>query len=134
MLAAPADALPRQIYADWLDEHGDPDAGCLRGDRGFMLAYLVAEGGQWQVRNRRRVDWSLAAAEIRALAAQGIVGLPDAVRDFNCLCVTCSDRPRPYGSRRAEGNQRRLEVRLASGEPAPSFVNYLLYRTAGLSV
>jgi uncharacterized protein (TIGR02996 family) len=136
MLAAPTDPLPRQIYADWLDEHGDPTAGTLREARPFLLHYLVDEGGRWEVQNGRRAGWALAAAELRALAARGAVALPQAVRDFNCLGLSCTVRPRVSARRprRAGWDQHRLEIRLTSGEPAPPFVNYLLHRTAGLGI
>src|SRR3954468_18275467 len=61
--AEPADDLPRQVYADWLDEHGDPERaefiradveyarlpagdprhGPLKGRRRFLLERHTAE-------------------------------------------------------------------------------------------
>jgi uncharacterized protein (TIGR02996 family) len=45
ILAAPADAAPRLVYADWLDERGDPRATAFRElpDLGRLLAALTTD-------------------------------------------------------------------------------------------
>ena len=44
--AAPADDAPRLVYADWLDEHGDPRAAFLRAEvRLAILSRLPSDNG-----------------------------------------------------------------------------------------
>jgi uncharacterized protein (TIGR02996 family) len=134
MLAAPADPLPRLVYADWLDEKGDPVAGTLREARPFRLHYLVNQSVtvSWELRNQRPAGWTLAVAELRTFAARGDVLLPEQVGHFDCLRLIGEGIPRASGPRRLQWEQHGLEVRVAMGYPAPPFLNYLLYRLAGL--
>jgi uncharacterized protein (TIGR02996 family) len=131
MLAAPTDALPRRVYADWLDERGDPAAPYLRGDRPFLMNLLVSEGGAWEQQSRQSAEWLAVAAQVRAFAAQPDMVVPETVRDFDRLRLTRSVRPRTSYPKRAEWDRHRLEVTLDSGEPPPAFVNYMLFRSAG---
>ncbi len=53
--AAPADDAPRLVYADWLDERGDPRADFLRAEVAFAGA--VTDAGRAELLDRRaRVD------------------------------------------------------------------------------
>ncbi|MFO0810656.1 MAG: TIGR02996 domain-containing protein [Gemmataceae bacterium] len=131
MEAAPVDALPRLVYADWLDERGDPFAGLLRADRPFVVHYAINENRRWVPTHRRPAGWTLAAAELQAFVAGGEdASLPLAIGDFNHLEMSrVADVSR--GHPRMVQRQR-LTVTLADATPAEPFVNYLLARMAGL--
>jgi uncharacterized protein (TIGR02996 family) len=130
MAAAPADDLPRLVYADWLDEHGCPAAGLLRDGRPFVLHYAVYEGGRWEWRNQRPATWGQAAAELRAIAAGEHVVRAEALSGGECLSVMRAVplRTRPGGG---AAEYQCLTVTLASGGPAPPLANYLLLRQSG---
>lgn len=61
VLAAPADDLPRLVYADWLDEHGDPD----------RAAFI-----RTQVRLASADPWEPAAVRVRAFDPDAVTGRP----------------------------------------------------------
>ncbi|HTK74112.1 MAG TPA: TIGR02996 domain-containing protein [Gemmataceae bacterium] len=58
--AAPDDPLPKLIFADWLDERGDPRATCLRWvvDRGLRPVHdAIADTWDWWSRPPREPDY-----------------------------------------------------------------------------
>jgi uncharacterized protein (TIGR02996 family) len=137
MAAAPDDDLPRLLYADWLDEHGCTCAGILRDARAFAQHYSVLEGGAWVEQNQRAATWSLAVAELRAFAVGNDAILNEEALASGSLSLTRSVPRRSrsvrptrgrHGSAEFELERRRLTVTLASGEPAPPLVTFLILR------
>ncbi len=78
-VAAPGDDTPRLVYADWLDDRGEPDlAAELRADGGADLVRAAGETGQ---------PVAAALAARRAFAA-----MADAFRRAAVACETVASR------------------------------------------
>lgn len=69
---APDDDTPRLIYADWLEEHGDPDraafirhqcAAAVAREAGDDETYWAEEALAWQLRRRHGKEWAGPWAE-----------------------------------------------------------------------
>ncbi|HEX4591730.1 MAG TPA: TIGR02996 domain-containing protein [Gemmataceae bacterium] len=126
MIAAPEDDLPRMLYADWLDERGDPAGGILRGDGPLTLHGWTSMGRVWKRRNHMRVTWRQVLNQMRGLLAQS----PHHHFQFQPGpsepgVASFAGRPQtgPNGS---TGEWHGLSVTTGSAEPVPHFVNYLL--------
>lgn len=147
MIAAPNDELPRLVYADWLDERGDPAAPILRDSHPLSLHGLVgvnrvwepqygAMAGQpadadaylecvWEHRNSRAAHWHNVVAALRRFIKQGAA--PDWSAGFQQLVVRrFAASPRPNAPAEWQG----LTVTLPDGEPVPAFVSFLLFQLA----
>jgi uncharacterized protein (TIGR02996 family) len=57
MIVDPEDDLPVLVYADWLDDRGDPAAGILRGITPLLLHSWVGVGDRWECRDQMTVAW-----------------------------------------------------------------------------
>ncbi|HEY1379389.1 MAG TPA: TIGR02996 domain-containing protein [Gemmataceae bacterium] len=126
MLAAPEDDLPRMVYADWLDERGDPAGPILRGAVPLTMYYSVSIGDRWEPRQVRPADWRVAVTELRTFVSQGGVYF---LEDPGYARIALSQYTRtPQSAGRDAWHC--MSVSLASGEPLPPFVNYLLVQTA----
>src|SRR5205085_6371168 len=99
MLAAPEDDLPRLVYADWLDERGDPAGGILRGTTPVVLHAWGAVGDRWEHRNQLRADWGIVLTHMRVVVAQAghrvVEWRPAAGQPALCRYAP---RPRPDGT------------------------------------
>jgi uncharacterized protein (TIGR02996 family) len=126
ILAAPDDDLPRLVYADWLDERGDPAAAFLRDGVVLKLRYSVSVSDVWLHRNHRSAGWHLAVAQFREFAAQW--GYRCIRAEFADLALT---RPvDPWRQRPGREEWQCLSLMMESGERLPAFVNYLLIQSA----
>jgi uncharacterized protein (TIGR02996 family) len=124
--AAPDDELPRVVYADWLDERGDPAGAILHGSEPVALEYWAAVNDRWEQRNRRKADWRLAMNEMLAFVLSGggqILPGPE----FTYINLQGFIRRVPGSN---EGEWRALSLSMPSGGLAPPFVYYLLLLAA----
>jgi uncharacterized protein (TIGR02996 family) len=127
MIAAPEDDLPRLIYADYLDERGDPAGEIIRGSAPFILQYWVLVDQQWEERNQRRASWRNAAQEFFALARHGAFEFGPGYGRLSMRTDLNQTRHLPAWS---VGEWRCLILSGSSGQPLPQFVNYLLRQLA----
>jgi uncharacterized protein (TIGR02996 family) len=125
ILAAPDDDLPRLVYADWLDDHGDPAGDILRDRAPLVLNYEAGAGDGWEHRNRRGASWRQVVNEFSAFAAQGGRLWANGPEAAPVALTRFAPRPQatPAGG---AGEYQRLSVSLESGAPVPPFVNSLL--------
>jgi uncharacterized protein (TIGR02996 family) len=71
--AAPADDAPRLVYADWLDEHGDPRAEFLRAEVAFAATRGAADSPVRLLEQRTKFDPSWWPRVARAAAGPRMV-------------------------------------------------------------
>ncbi|HEX4592572.1 MAG TPA: TIGR02996 domain-containing protein [Gemmataceae bacterium] len=127
MTLAPEDDLPRLVYADWLDERGDPAGSILRGDTALTLHGWRSFGPAWHRGSRLRVTWRQALEQMRQLFAQ------PGRRHFEFQPGTAGAAlarfaAGPQGG--TNGEWQGLSVTVGSAEPVPPFINYLLIHIA----
>jgi uncharacterized protein (TIGR02996 family) len=127
LAAAPDDALPRLVYADWLDERGDPAGAILRGIVLLRLHYSVGVGHQWEHRNQRRVDWQQTATELASFLFPGASPFLPEPRYERISLIRFAPRPNPQST---AGEWQAICLTLDSNKPVPPFVNYLLIQSA----
>jgi uncharacterized protein (TIGR02996 family) len=125
IIASPDDDLPRMVYADWLDEHGDPAGYVLRGDKALVLNCAVAVGDRWEHRNARSATWRLAATEFQNFISSGgrFYSRPGCSQIDLCRFA----RRRPNS---ADGQWHWLNISTPSGVPSPTFLSYLFVQMA----
>jgi uncharacterized protein (TIGR02996 family) len=71
ILADPADRTPQLVYADWLDDHDDPDfAAVLRSDEFVDIPRAAADAGL-----NLRDAWEAAQGVKRLTGTVGAIGL-----------------------------------------------------------
>jgi uncharacterized protein (TIGR02996 family) len=129
MITKPTDDLPRLVYADYLDERGDPAGGILRGDVPLNLHYLVAVGETWKHQNQRLADWRLAVCEFQAIATQSGFRFIEKPL-YSQLALSYFARRQTNPPVDDDGEWRCLSVSIGSGKPVPPFINYLLVHLA----
>jgi uncharacterized protein (TIGR02996 family) len=127
MIAAPDEDLPRLIYADYLDERGDPAGAIVRDSAPFILQYSVLTGQEWEERNRRRVSWRNAIKEFCALTRQGASEFGPG---YSLLSLSCFVDWGQHRAAQSDGEWRCLILCDAAGKRPPPFVNYLLLQLA----
>jgi uncharacterized protein (TIGR02996 family) len=122
MIAAPEDELPRLIYADYLEERGDPAAAIVRGTEPLVLRFWVLEDGPWEERNKRPANWKTVVSDFRTFAMSGGAHIEPGYERLSMRQFIDEGR--------GIGQWRYLTVSGGSDEPLPPFVNYLLLQLA----
>jgi uncharacterized protein (TIGR02996 family) len=137
IIASPDDDLPRLVYADWLQERGNPAAEFLRTDASLVVRHLRKTDGrnEWVQKQRLEelngveVGWRRAVQALRRFANLGNVQFLELMPGYDQIALGRSI-VRFWGTAIDHDEEWTCLTVTKKDSILPPFVNYLLIQSA----